>query len=387
MGAPQPWPNGSVKNHRELSHRRTKSEGTLFLEIHPGHRHLFQALPLEKRKLLGKLNLDDTQGLPTKKRKIIRGLNGITQSPSSIGETNDLKPRWTVFRLLIPTMDDEANHYNRYLKPNFDRKDVEVDFHSAAGVGVVMVSAKRDSILCRRSINHAVNVFKEVHRCFLRTIPLECLTRLLVPAAHAKSLIILNTIKSCPWRLTIYLTDNMPVFFPGDVIVDVEVNFPLPGDVLNHMESVVSDLGELAIDDCMKSKFKSGKNIRPSYREISAPGKSSSKVKPRREYAIWQFRRIPLSYIDHIIGEDGANLEKIWKSSPASVYLETATAKEVVISILGESYKEIKAAKEVMEELIPDDKKIDEEGGRVFEGMFEVEGGCTSYGDAESPTI
>lgn len=288
--------------------------------------------------------------------------------------------------MLIPTVDGDAiDQYNHYLKPHFDRKDVEVDFYFKYGVGIVMVSAKWDS---KRSIDDAVNVFEEIHRFFLQTIPsMVYLTRLLVPAAHAKKLIILHSIKSCPWTLTIYLIYSLSVLFPGDVIVDVEVNFPLPGDVLNHMESVVSDLGELAIDDCMKSKFKSGKNIRPSYREISAPGKSSSKVKPRREYAIWQFRRIPLSYIDHIIGEDGANLEKIWKSSPASVYLETATAKEVVISILGESYKEIKAAKEVMEELIPDDKKIDEEGGRVFEGMFEVEGGCTSYGDAESPTI
>ncbi|VFQ80536.1 unnamed protein product [Cuscuta campestris] len=301
--------------------------------------------------------------------------------------------------MLIPTVDGDAiDQYNHYLKPHFDRKDVEVDFYFKYGVGIVMVSAKWDS---KRSIDEAVNVFEEIHRLFLQTIPsMVYLTRLLVPAAHAKKLIILHSIKSRPWTLTIYLIDSLSVLFPGDVIVDVEVSNP--ARICDGMKSVLRDLREFGVDESMMSKFKTGNYICPSYHEISAPGngksssmmskfktgnyicpsshkisapgngKSSSMMKPPKEYAILEFKRIPLSFIDYIIGEDGANLGKIWKSSQAFVYLQTHSAKEVVINIVGETYEVTKDSKDAMEELIPNDKKIYGEA-RAFEAMFQRE--------------
>ncbi|VFQ99543.1 unnamed protein product [Cuscuta campestris] len=355
-------PSGHVRNHSELGHSLAESDKRDY-DTHGTY--------TKKRELSQELNVD-TQG-PSTKRKSLVEPNLATQDPYAIGKCNELTPGWIVFRMLIPTNNDDAiNRYKRHichLKSHFEKKNVEVDFHSiATGVGVVMVSAKRDP---RRSIAH-VNAFNKVHRSFLHTMPYEnCLTRLLVPASFAKRLIILYTIKSNPCRLKLYLTDNISVFCPGDVIVDVEGS---RGHVRNMIASIVPYLETFEVDETMMSEFKAGNGIRPSYREIHAPEKTFSGVKAQREYMVCDHKRIPLSYIDYLIGKDGANIKNIWKSSPAaSVYLKTFTLKEVIISIEGECYLDAKDAEIAMEDLIPEDEKID--GELVFEAMMQAQVG------------
>ncbi|VFQ80539.1 unnamed protein product [Cuscuta campestris] len=278
-------------------------------------------------------------------------------------------PEWTVFRLLISTNDEVAMdcHESKInlLKSLYAKKKVEVDFHSVAtGVGVVMVSAKRDSM---RSILHAVTAFDEVHRYFLHSMPYEqCVTRLLVPAAHAKKLIILYTMKPHPSRLSVYLSGNMTGFFPGDVIVDVSGRRDC---VLETVDSVVSYLGEFGVEESMKSELNSRNCIRPSNHGACVPEKAERKSST--ECSLFHdFTRIPLRYTEDLIGKDGANMKKIRESCPeASVYLETFTLKQVVVSVKGKCYLDVKGAEDVLEGLIPDEKK---DGEYVFEGMFRM---------------
>lgn len=328
MEEPKPAQNGSVKNH----HRWSRSED---------------------------LNVDETQGWTSKKRKLFFEPNVVAQE-------------WTVFRLLISTNDDVAMNRHeceiRLLKSVYAKKNVEVDFHSVAtGVGVVMISAKRDSM---RSILHAVTAFDEVHGYFMRSMPYEeCVTRLLVPAAHAKKLIILYTMKPHPRKLKVYLTGNMAGFFPGDVIVDVRGRRDC---VHETVDSVVSYLGEFGVEESMMSELNSRNGSRPSNHGTCVPGKTYSDVKAERESSLFHdFRQIPLRYTEDLIGKDGANMEKIRESSPeASVYLETFTLRQVIVNVVGECYLDVKGAEDVMEGLIPDEKK---DGENVFEAMYRNE--------------
>ncbi|VFQ59038.1 unnamed protein product [Cuscuta campestris] len=324
---------GFVQNHDQLGHRRTKSQESLPLELPPEQRHLFQALTSKKRKLFQELNLDDINDSSTKKRKVLRELNVEAQG-------------WTVFRMLVPAKDDGViKGFNSLLKPRFEKNNVEVDFQFVAGVGIAMVSAKNDS---RHSTTHAIDVFDEVHKYFLSTMPCQecCLTRLLVPAANAKKLIIFDTLKSYPCNINIYLTDNMSVFSPGGVIVDIEGESE---DVREAALLILSDLREFGIDEKMLLEFKAGDGIRPSSYEISSFGFAYLGLRAPRRREIIHSRRIPLLYIDYIMGKDGANLDNIFKSSPTSVILKKFSLKEVLIYIVGESVTEVKAAEKVME--------------------------------------
>ncbi|RAL44938.1 hypothetical protein DM860_003697 [Cuscuta australis] len=271
--------------------------------------------------------------------------------------------------MLIPAKDDaDIRGYNILLKPLFEKNSVVVDFQFLSGVGIVMVSAKKDS---KHSTAHAIDVFDEVHKYFLSTMPCQecCLTRLLVPAAHAKKLIIFHTLKSYPCNLNIYLTDSMSVFSPGGVIVDIEGESE---DVREAALLILSDLREFGIDEKMLLEFKAGDGIRPSSYEISSSGFAYLGLRAPRRREIIHSRRIPLLYIDYIMGKDGANLDNIFKSSPTSVILKKFSLKEVLIYIVGESVTEVKAAEKVMEDLIPDKKK----GGLpVFQLMLSMDVG------------
>ncbi|VFQ80504.1 unnamed protein product [Cuscuta campestris] len=184
-------------------------------------------------------------------------------------------------------------------------------------------------------------------------------------------MIIFHTIFPDPYRLYVYLTDNMPVFFPGDVIVEVEGK---RGEVHETIESIVSYLGDFEVDGRMMSELRAGKVICSPFFEKVACGAYSG-VKPRRKFMIKESTRIPLAYFDYFIGKKGEAIKKIWESSPtASVYFDTFTAKEVYICIEGECDSEVEDAKDALEELIPKDKKI-VDGKHVFEGMFCMEGG------------
>ncbi|VFQ80505.1 unnamed protein product [Cuscuta campestris] len=349
MEAAQPVLKGAFKKHL----RRSQSEGSLFLDLPPDSP--------EQTLLSQELNVDETQGSFSKRRKLFLEPNAATKG-------------LTVFRMLISTKDDDSidcfkgQIFN--LKSKYEKKNVEVNLLPVAtGVGVVMVSAKRDS---KCSSTHALNAFDEVHENYLQTMPYEnCLTRLLVPASHAKKMIIFHTIFPDPYRLYVYLTDNMPVFFPGDVIVEVEGK---RGEVRETIESIVSYLGDFEVDGRMMSELRAGKVLHSPFFEEVACGAYSG-VKPRRKFMIKESTRIPLAYFDYFIGKKGEAIKKIWKSSPtASVYFDTFTAKEVYICIEGESDSDVEDAKDALEELIPMDRRIID-GKPVFEGMLCMEVG------------
>ncbi|VFQ59039.1 unnamed protein product [Cuscuta campestris] len=224
-----------------------------------------------------------------------------------------------------------------------------------------MVSAKEDS---RRSATHAVRVICTLYSSFLLQMPFKgrYLIRLLVPAAHTKRLIILQTINSHSCKPVIYLTDNVSFLSLGDVIVEVE---GYCRHIDEAMRSVYSDLGEFRVDESMVCELKANNGIHPS-----AHGCGSG-VRFQRASEVLASKAIPLSYIDLIIGKDGANVENIRKSSRASVYLKPYTLREVTICIVGESYADVEAAKCAIEDLIPEDRKKD--GKRVFAEMVQEE--------------
>ncbi|VFQ59030.1 unnamed protein product [Cuscuta campestris] len=165
----------------------------------------------------------------------------------------------------------------------------------------VMVSAKRDS---RHSTAHAINVFDEVHQYFLHTLNSEeqCLTRLLVPAAHAKKFFVFHTLKAYPCTLSIYLADNLSVFSPGDVIFDAEGE---RRGVREAVQSMLFYLGEFAVDEQKLSEYKAGNGIRPSPYEICTSRIVYNGPRAERKHETVDSSRIAVSHIDHIIGKDG----------------------------------------------------------------------------------
>ncbi|VFQ59040.1 unnamed protein product [Cuscuta campestris] len=258
------------------------------------------------------------------------------------------KKGWIIFRMMIPAPSDGCiDRYNNVLKQYFEKDNIGVDFYEAGtGIGIVMVSAKEDSW---RSKTNAVHVFHAIYDMFL--LRMSCLKgryliRLLVPAANTKKLIVLQTINSHSCKPVIYLTDNVPFLSSGDVILEVEEDRRHIDEI---MLSVYSDLREFRVDESMVSELKATNGIHLSNRVMSARG---SGMKLRRNCGVLASKPIPLSYIDLIIGEDGANVENIRKSSPASVYLKPLTLKEVTICIDGESHDEVEAAKNAMEVLL-----------------------------------
>ncbi|VFQ80509.1 unnamed protein product [Cuscuta campestris] len=352
---PKPGQIGSVKNR----HRRSRSEDLNNVGETPGW-------TARKRKLYFDPNVDETPGSTARKRQLHLVPN-VDQTPGwtppnewkLIFDPNVAAQEWTAFRLLISTTDVAAfnlyKHMNSFKKYYLRKENVEVNFHSVAtGVGIVMVLVKRDSI---RSVLLALFAFAVHHRYLLRSMPYDkCVTRLLVPAAHAKKLIILYTLKSHPHSLNMYLTGNMAAFFPGDVIVNVE------GDreyVHKTVESVVSYLGEFGVDESTMLELKIGKGIRSSYQGMCVPEKTYSDVKAEGEFMARKCLRIPLSCIDDLIGKDGANIiKKIGESSPeVYVSLETFTLREVIIHIEGKCYSDVEVVVDVMEGLIRDQKK------------------------------
>ncbi|VFQ96305.1 unnamed protein product [Cuscuta campestris] len=131
---------------------------------------------------------------------------------------------------------------------------------------------------------------------------------------------------------TCYLSnDNVSFLSLGDVIVEVE---GYCRHIDEAMQSVYSDLGEFRVDESMACELKANNGIHPSARGCG------SGVRFQRGSEILASKQIPLSYIDLIIGEDGANVENIRKSSRALVYLKPYTLREVTICIVGGSTQE-----------------------------------------------
>ncbi|VFQ99558.1 unnamed protein product [Cuscuta campestris] len=331
----KPGQIGSVKNR----HRRSRSEDLNNVGETPGW-------TARKRKLYFDPNVDETPGCTARKRQL-RLVPNVDQTPGwtppnewkLIFDPNVAAQEWTAFRLLISTTDDAAfnlyKHMNSFKKYYLTKENVEVNFHSVAtGVGIVM---KRDSI---RSVLLALFAFAVHHRHLLRSMPYDkCVTRLLVPAAHAKKLIILYTLKSHPRSLNMYLTGNMAAFFPGDVIVNVE------GDreyVHKTVESVVSYLGEFGVDESTMLELKIGKGIRSSYQGMCVPEKTYSDVKAEGEF-MHTVQSLSPSWSVAICG-----LVTGESSPEVYVSLETFTLKEVIIHIGGKRYSDVEVAVDVM---------------------------------------
>ncbi|VFQ96307.1 unnamed protein product [Cuscuta campestris] len=169
--------------------------------------------------------------------------------------------------MMIPAPADGCiDRYNNVLKQYFEKDNVGVDFYEA---GIVMVSAKEDSW---RSKTNAVHVFHAIYDMFL--LRMSCLKgryliRLLVPAAHTKKLIVLQTINSHSHKPVIYLTDNIPFLSSGDVIIEVEEDRRHIDEI---MLSVYSDLREFRVDESMVFELKATNGIHPSNRVMSAHG-------------------------------------------------------------------------------------------------------------------
>lgn len=74
---------------------------------------------------------------------------------------------------------------------------------------------------------------------------------------------------------------------------------------------------------------------------------------------------IPLSYVNHIIGENGANIKKIQGKSRVTIKISPATSDEVLIDIEGDHLTAVEEAEKCMEESIPN------KGSPVFEDVYE----------------